>query len=172
MCNRRIPTPTVSLSRDEMEYLQKCGIDSSIKISKYERIKAKCVHRDENGETLKENKKEGTVTCSICNSSFEMKNYSDEEIEKIIKDVIGLCERIKIMYLTIPTEHVNFLAKLIPNIEKLKNLYKIAENNYNDIISLSSPNLSNAFTDYNKMMGANPFNPSAFAHAGSKINLY
>lgn len=151
-----LPNPTNPLSQEEMAMLRQKAPQFSLAVSQVDSLKAICTHRDKNGETLITNN-DGTVTCSICGTTFTPVNADQDTITQIFKSVVDTLETMKIMYLDIPNDVTKAYFQMIPYLEKGPQLFKIANDHYsryntNSVMSNNFNNAGNAFAMYGALM--------------------
>lgn len=144
----KMPNFTNPLTAEDMNLLKQKAPQFSLAVSQIENLKSICTHRDKNGETLIQNP-DGSVTCTICHSTFKPVNANMETVEQIFRAAIDALETIKIMYMDIPDDVTRGYFQMIPFLEKGPQLYKIALDHYS---KYSNPSVINR--DYN---GANTF---------------
>ena len=152
----KLPNPTNPLSKEEMALLKQKSPQFTLAISQVDGLKAICTHRDENGETLRQNA-DGTVTCTICGSTFTPVNADMKSVEQIFKAVIDCLETMKIMYMDIPNDVVKQYFQMIPFLEKGPQLFKIANDHYSQyrnpsVMNANYNNGGNAFAIYSALM--------------------
>ena len=151
----KLPDPTNPLSKEDMALLKQKAPQFSLAVSQVEALKAICTHRDQNGETLIQNT-DGTVTCSICGTTFTPVSADPETIAQVFKSVVDVLETIKIMYMDIPNDVTKSYFQMIPYLEKGPQLYKIANDHYsrysNSSVMSRDYGQGNAFALYSAMM--------------------
>lgn len=152
----KLPNPTNPLTKEEMALLKQKSPSFSLAVSKPEALRAICTHRDENGETLMQNS-DGSVTCSICGTTFMPVNSTPENISEIFKSVVDILQTMKIMYLDIPDDVSKAYFQMIPFLEKGPQLYKIANDHYSrynnsSVMSRDYNNGGNAFALFSQLM--------------------
>lgn len=162
----KLPDPTNPLSKDEMALLRQKAPQFSLNVSQVDSLKAICTHRDQNGETLIQNP-DGSVTCSICGTTFTPVNADQQTIEQIFKSVVDTLETMKIMYMDIPNDVTKGYFQMIPYLEKGPQLYKIANDHYSrynnpSVMARDYNNGGNAFALYSALM-----NPAMAMGAGN-----
>ena len=152
----KLPDPTNPLSKEEMSLLRQKAPQFSLAVSQVDALKAICTHRDQNGETLITNN-DGTVTCSICGTTFRPVNADVETVKQTFRAAIDCLETMKIMYMDIPDDVTRTYFQMIPFLEKGDQLYKIALDHfsrYNNstVMSRDFNNGGNAFALYSALM--------------------
>lgn len=152
----KLPDPTNPLSKDEMALLRQKAPQFSLAVSQVDALKAICTHRDQNGETLIQNN-DGSVTCSICGTTFTPTNTDQQNIEQIFKAVVDVLQTMKIMYMDIPDDVTKAYFQMIPYLEKGPQLYKIAYDHYArynnmGVMSRDFNNGANAVNLFNALM--------------------
>lgn len=152
----KLPNPTNPLSKEDMALLKQKAPQFSLAISQIDALKAICTHRNENGETLQQNA-DGSVTCTICGTTFTPVSADMDTITTIFKSVIDCLETMKIMYMDIPNDVAKSYFQMIPFLEKGPQLYKIANDHYSrysnsSVMSNNYNNGGNAFAIYSALM--------------------
>lgn len=125
----KLPNPTNPLTPEQIQMLKQKNPAFSLAVSKIDSAKAVCTHRDKNGDTLMRNA-DGTVTCSICGTTFTPVEANEETVKQIFEAAINCLETIKVMYLDIPDEVTTGYFQMIPFLEKAPQLFKIANDHY------------------------------------------
>lgn len=124
-----------SLTDEELKNLQACKTENKMTPSKIEKIKCRCNHRDVSGvcDSLIIDEK-GFAKCKICGAEFKPIS-SDNDIHKLLeetsKNAIDILQTIKIMYPDMPPEISDQYYGMIPLLERLPDLFEIANNNFN-----------------------------------------
>ena len=152
----KLPNPTNPLSKEDMALLKQKAPQFSLNITQVEALKAICTHRNETGETLMQNA-DGSVTCTICGSTFTPVSTNPETINQVFKSVIDCLETMKIMYVDIPDDVAKQYFQMIPFLEKGPQLFKIALDHYSrysnsSVMSNNYNNGGNAFAIYSALM--------------------
>lgn len=160
----KLPDPTNPLSKEEMGILKQKAPAFSLQVSQVDALKAICTHRDQNGDALMQNA-DGTVTCSICGTTFTPVNADQDTINQIFKAAVDALETMKIMYIDIPNDVTRNYFQMIPYLEKAPQLFKIATDHYSrygntSVMSKDMNNGGNAFALYNALM-----NPAMYGMA-------
>ena len=119
---------TQPLNKEEAATLKKKDPGFVLKSSEDELLKAKCTHRDPNlrKPTLVQTG-ERTYKCLQCGEEFNIVDASEEEIEKYVSTIIDILQTTKMMYVNMPPQAVTAYFNMIPFLEKLPKLYKIAQ---------------------------------------------
>ena len=152
----KMPNFTNPLTPEDMNLLKQKAPQFSLAVSQIDNLKSICTHRDKNGETLITNP-DGSVTCSICHSTFKPINAKPETVEQIFRAAIDALETIKIMYMDIPDDVTRGYFQMIPFLEKGPQLYKVALEHYNkysnpSVINRDYNNAGNTFALFSQMM--------------------
>jgi hypothetical protein len=125
----KLPNPTNPLTKEQMAMLKQNAPEFTLAIDNVTALKAICTHRDESGETLIQNT-DGSVTCSICGTTFTPVNTDEETVKQLVKSVKDIMETTKIMYVDMPDEVTKGIFQMTPFFDKLPQLYKIAIDHY------------------------------------------
>ena len=128
------PVPKLKnvLTPEEMQLIRKTAESFTLALDDKEYYRGICFHRDENGmETLRDNG-DGTVTCTICDHTFDPQQHcTEEQINGYVNDIIDILQTIKLLYIDMPTEVAREYFAIIPMLEKIPKLFKIASDNFN-----------------------------------------
>lgn len=119
---------TQPLNKEEAATLKKKDPGFVLKSTEDEILKAKCTHRDPNlrKPTLVQTG-ERTYKCLQCGEEFNIVDAPEEEIEKYVSTIIDILQTTKMMYVNMPPQAVTAYFNMIPFLEKLPRLYKIAQ---------------------------------------------
>ena len=152
----KLPDPTNPLTTEQMNMLKQKAPEFTLAISQIDELKAICTHRDKNGETLIQNT-DGSVTCSICGTTFTPMKVNMETVEQVTKSITDILETTKIMFMDIPNDVARGFFQMIPFIYKIPQMYKIANDHYSrysnsSVMSRDYNNGANAFALYSAMM--------------------
>ena len=141
------------LTPEEIKSLRKTVDTFSLGLTQEEILRGRCTHKDENGvETLKDNG-DGTVTCTICGYTFDpLQNCTEEDIQGFVNNITDVLQTIKLLYIDMPTEAAREYFQIIPLINKIPKLFKIASDNfsrhenYNNYRYNGTPNTINLYS--------------------------
>lgn len=121
---------TQTLTADEIRALRNKGADFNLTFTKEDMMRAVCVHRDQNGFTLNENR-DGTCTCSVCGETFRMVNMDEAAVQEAVELVKDIMQAVKTYYIDIPVETAREYFRIIPLLDRLPKFYKIALDRFN-----------------------------------------
>jgi len=135
-------------------------------LTREEFLRALCTHRLPNqGWSLMVNN-DNTLTCSICGETFYAENIADEDIRIAIDNVKTILQSVKTFYHDMPRQTAREYFQIIPLLDKLEKLYKIARDSFNRNNPFNTQNrnfnqrfdfnLFNNLTRMGAMFGANP----------------
>ena len=144
--NKNVLTP------DEIKALRKTVESFSLGLTRDETLRGICFHKDENGnETLKDNG-DGTVTCTVCGYTFDpLQNCTEDELQRYVDNITDVLQTIKLLYIDMPPETAREYFQIIPLINKIPKLFKIASDdfsrheNYNNYRFNGAPNTINLY---------------------------
>ena len=152
---------TQPLTKEEMQELRKKSSGFSLAIPEIEFVRAKCTHKENGGFTLVDNN-DGTVTCTICQETFRLVDYSVEDAVEVTQAFIDLFQSTKTYFLNAPDAYITGIADILPIVKQLPEVYKLAQTNFN-----RSENGFNNFSNRGNMNGFNLLNnllsPSNYA---------
>ena len=125
------------LTPEQINYLKNNNENIKIKmeINSDDLLGSKCTHKENLNSTLIQvgvsDEGNPIVRCNICGEVFELRDVSNEEVEKHVKIMIDLLQSCKTMYLDAPTSLTEAYYQLIPLLKKFPQLYAIAVKNFN-----------------------------------------
>ena len=162
------------LTNEEIKSIRQNGDSFSLGLTADESLRGICFHKDENGvETLRDNG-DGTVTCTICGHRFDpLQNCTQEDIQMYVDNITDVLQTIKLLYIDMPTEAAREYFQIIPLIQKIPKLFKIASDNfnrhenYNGYRYNGAPNTINLY----QMLSSGAISPG-FAQQGYMPNGY
>lgn len=113
--------------------------------------RAQCTHKEKNGASALLQNADGSYTCTICNATFRMPEFSADEVEVKVNELIDLLQTSKTVYLDMPENLAKNYFQMIPLLEKFKQIWNMSMKNF-------------AMYDGN-LAGVNPMSPgySGFA---------
>ena len=119
------------LQANEISELKKNVSDFSLSVSQEDMLRGFCNHRNEDGSTSLIDNGDGTFTCAICHHKFSINpDASEENVAKATQLILDLLQSIKLMYVSMPQNIGREFFQIIPLIEKIPKLYKIAANDF------------------------------------------
>ena len=116
---------TQPLSKEDINELRRKSSGFTLQIPEIEFKRAQCTHK-ENGQIVLMDNNDGTVTCSICQETFRVVDYSPEEAELVVQNFADLFQTIKTYYVNIPEVYITAIADILPIVKQMDELYKIA----------------------------------------------
>ena len=127
-----VQKPKNVLTPEEIKTIRQKGDKFSLGLTEEESLRGICFHKDENGmETLRDNG-DGTVTCTICGHTFDpLQNCTQEDIQMYVDNITDVLQTIKLLYIDMPSEAAREYFQIIPLIQKVPKLFKIASDNFN-----------------------------------------
>jgi hypothetical protein len=151
-----IPQPkfTQPLTAQRINELRNKGTAFTLAVSQEDIDRAICTHRDpSNGTSTLVQATDGSVTCSICGHNFSPVESGVAEVEEATKIILDVLQTIKLMYLDIPEKTCAEYFQIIPLLEKIPKLFKIAGENFKKY-----ENINPTFTSGGNMNAFNMFN--------------
>ena len=156
------PKNTNPLTKEQLAELRQKGGGLSLVPTREEVLQAICTHRDLNtGESRLVQNDDGSVTCTMCGSTFNTLEVTQEEVKQATEVITDILQNTKALYLDIPEQVCADYFKIIPLVKKIPDLYKIASDNfkqYEGVNPMSYNGSDNLFARYNMMTG--PVAPS------------
>ena len=124
------PTYKNALTPEEMNSIRKGAEQFSLAITQDDFYRGICTHRDNNGVEALIDNNDGTSTCTICGRTFKVAAISELEIEARVESIVDALQTVKLLYLDLPVEATREYFQIIPLLEKLPQLHKLAVNNF------------------------------------------
>lgn len=153
------PQYTQPLTEEEQAELMKKSVPFTTRIDRIDLLKSYCTHRKGKDTALVQNP-DGSFTCSICGSTMNLDEYTEDDVNEICDKYNNLLNNIKVKYYDMPVDIVKEFMQIMPFIERTPKLYKIANDNfgryagYNQSINpaMASPTY-NVWNNFNTMHG-------------------
>jgi hypothetical protein len=120
---------TQPLTQSEIDMLMNEVNKTEWRVSELDLIKAKCTHRDKQGNATLVEAGDDKVKCKICGEEFHLLQDDLTTIQKHTEYVIDALQTIKTMYLDAPEQLSNNYFQIIPMLQKTVLLYKKAADN-------------------------------------------
>lgn len=118
---------TQPLKEEDIRELQKSDAFFSLKVPKQELDRAICTHKYPNTNQYSTDiLPNGDIVCRICGAKMNPDSFTPEKVEKIVADVVNLLQCCKLMYVNIPENVARQFFSMIPFINRIPQLYKIA----------------------------------------------
>lgn len=139
------PKMTQTLTPEQINRLRQSGGGFSLQIPENEMLAALCTHKN-NGQFDMIRNGDGTVTCKICGQTFNLLKRSQDEVKEATDVILDFLQSTKTMYLDIPEETARQYFQIIPLINRLPALYKLAVDDfakYNGGTDLYNQNVNN-----------------------------
>ena len=127
--NTPVPKMTQPLTKEEQAELQQKIEKFNTRLTPTDILRAKCTHRS-NGESKLCENGDGTYTCTICGAVIDLKPYTQEQVNEIVREAINLLNLIKVKYYDIPVDVVAEYFQFIPYLERAPQLYALAQDNF------------------------------------------
>lgn len=130
---------TNPLTKEEVQELQKSKVPAfSLDLTPAEQLKAKCPHRlvkDDGTVQSWITSPDGGVTarCAGCGATFRLQKISPEELANAIETVKSTIQQAKTYGMQMPEEFFADYAMMIPLLDKLPQLYTMANLNFAEI---------------------------------------
>lgn len=105
----------------------------SLKIEPVEMAKAMCTHKDpQTGKYAVVNNPDGTVTCSICHSTFDPnKCASKEYVQGVVDDFINVLQTTKLLGCDFSSDVIRGVFQMQPFVQKIPQLFDISQSSFN-----------------------------------------
>lgn len=129
--NQPVQKLTNTLSPEEVASLRDKGEPFSLKLTPEEKLRAVCNHiNPETGMSALLDNPDGSVTCTICHHKFSTEDVSVSEVQESTDMILNFLQTSKLLYLDMPAATAREYYQIIPLIEKLPKLFKIASDNF------------------------------------------
>lgn len=130
--NPNPPKFTQTLTKEQIASLRQNGEKFSLGLTSEEVLRGICFHRDENGNSTLRQNPDGTVTCTICGYTFDpVQDMNEEEAQAAVNGLVDILQTVKLLYLDMPEQPAKEYFQIIPLLEKLPKLFKVASDNFN-----------------------------------------
>ena len=153
---------TQPLTVEQIQDLRKKTGGFTLDIPEIEFVRAKCTHKENGGFTLVDNR-DGTVTCTICQETFNLLDVTPEQAMEITANFVDLFQSIKTYFLDIPDVYISAIADVLPIVKQMPELYKLAQNNFsrneNGFNNLSNRGNMNGFNLLNNLLSPGGYAP-------------
>lgn len=132
----------------------------SLAVTQDEVSRGICFHVDENGNPATITEPDGKTTCTVCGKSWNSNELSAEEVRVATENILSVLQTIKLMYLNFPEQAAREFYQIIPLIEKVPQLYKIAADNFRTFEGQTNGYYNgqpNPFTLFGQIAGGNGY---------------
>lgn len=127
---RQRPQQTQALTEEEIAQLRTNGGEFDISLTQDELLRGFCTHKDpRTGALTLVRNNDNSLTCSICQQTFNEEDLSKENAEAIVKRFIDLLQTIKAAYPDIPVTTARQFFSIIPLAKKVPSLAYFATQN-------------------------------------------
>lgn len=120
---------TQVLTPEQIKSLKATGSQFNLHVEPIEFTRALCTHK-ENGKIALIENNDGSVTCSVCGSTFNLVDYTPEQVIEATTMFTNILQTIKTYYLDIPESYVNEYFRMVPLLEKVPKFYDTALQNF------------------------------------------
>lgn len=148
------------LTQEEINHLRNNGGGFSMKVDPDDLLRAKCTHRDRDGNDTLIPQPDGSMLCTICGEKLWLKDYTQEDVNRCIDEVKNLFQVTKTIYLNMPENLASQYFQMLPLLEMFKKLWPLAVNDF----AKYNPDNNNPTPIYGDYYGGN-----AFAQIGSML---
>lgn len=119
-----------ALTEEQIKMLQQTGSSFSLGLTEKDVLRAKCTHRSADGmkDSLTYDPNTGRVRCTICGYEFKPIDATTDigAIDDAASTITDILQTIKLLFPTLPPDAVGEYFQIIPLIEKIPNLFKLA----------------------------------------------
>ena len=154
--------PANPLTNEEIASLRNTAGQFTLAVTKDEMIRGICFHVDENGNQTTITNPDGSTTCTLCGKTWRSEGLSQEQVQEAVDNVLSILQTIKLLYINFPNQAAREYYQIIPLIEKIPGLYKIASDNFH----MYEGTYLNGYANGN----LNPF--AVFGQIGGYQNMY
>lgn len=166
--SRAMAKNTQPLTAEQIAFLQNNVEPLDVRVSQTDALIAQCTHkyRDTGYSSLVMDPNDPTkFRCAICGEEFHMKDWTQEEVEAAVGQIIDLLQCSKAFYLDSPEELVVKYYQIIPLLKKFPRIYQRSVENFAKYGEQMPQNYqSGYYGDAFQMMGnilAGGYNPMA-----------
>ena len=152
------------LSPEDIALLQKGNGQFSLSVSKTDLARGQCNHYNKNKTSALVSNNDGTVTCSICGTTFRVIGPNDgntDDVKKAVDTVLDYMNTCKIAYYSLSPDTALTFFQIIPFLEKVPTLYDMAMKDFSKYAgvntNMNQQNGMNAFGMYAALVN-NPMN--------------
>lgn len=117
------------LTREEIAAMRQ-KTPFSLGITQDEAMRGICFHVDENGMPATITDENGMTTCTVCGKTWNSNELTQEQVQEATNHMLSLLQTIKLMYVNFPEQAAREFYQIIPLIEKVPQLYKLAADNF------------------------------------------
>lgn len=121
---------TQPLTPEQIATLRRDTNGFDMKVEQEDIWRARCTHKEKNGQSTLISNEDGSYTCTICHETFNMSDASRKEIEDIVSRMIDVLQTSKTIYLDAPDELVNQYYQIIPLLKKFPELWERSMKNF------------------------------------------
>lgn len=158
--NQQRPSQNQALTVEEVEQLRTNGGAFDISLTQDELLRSFCTHKDpKTGAMTLIRNQDGSMTCSICQKTFNEELLTRENTEAIVKRFIDLLQTIKTAYTDIPVATARQFFSIQALASKVPNLADFAAQNmsrYQNAQMVSQGQIPYGFTTLNGVIGGAP----------------
>ena len=140
---RPIPKMTQPLTKEQMNELRQKVEKFNTKLTMTDILRSKCTHRKD-GDTALVPMGDGKYQCSICGAVIELKDYTAEQVNGTVTEMINILNLIKVFFYDIPEDVVSEYFQFIPYLERAPQLYSLAFDNYSRY-NVDNTNVNNVY---------------------------
>lgn len=131
MYNQQPPVkPANPLTNEEIAAMRSTAGQFTLAMTKDEMIKGICFHVDENGNPTTITNPDGSTTCTLCGKTWRSDELTQKQVEDAVDSVLSILQTIKLLYINFPNQAAREYYQIIPLLEKIPGLYKIASDNF------------------------------------------
>lgn len=126
---RKPPMMTQPLSEERIAALKNKGAGFDTRVSREDLDRAICTHKD-HGQIVAFMGNDNKFICPICGESWNPVEYTEEEVNAKVEDLIDHLQMIKLQYLNAPAQTIEEFFPIIPLMRKIGKFTTIAANDF------------------------------------------
>lgn len=126
---RKPPMMTQPLTQEQIAALKNKGANFDTKVSREELDISICTHK-ENGQIVAFIGNNDKFVCPICGESWRPTEYTEEEVNEKVEDLIDHLQMIKLQYLNAPVQAIEEFFPIIPLMRKIGKFTTIAADDF------------------------------------------
>lgn len=164
---------TQPLTPEQIAKLRQDNNSFDMKVDQEDLWRAACTHKEKDGTSALISNNDGTYTCTICQKTFSMKDWSFEEVDQAVTTITDILQTLKAIYVDASDGLIVNYFQMLPLLEKLRELWKRGVKNFsmyenNNVATMNpmSPGysgfaavnnlLTNPYAGFNNFMAQQP----------------
>jgi hypothetical protein len=126
----QLAKPTNPLTPEEIASLKQNNGQFSLAINETDILRGRCFHRDETGRQTTVTNTDGSCTCTMCGYTWHSDELTEDQVREAVQRIMDVLQTIKLMYVNFPVQAAREYYQVIPLLDKIPGLYKVAADNF------------------------------------------